>query len=93
MCAVDKRRSAEPEQARARTEDFMKIVVSAHSETPAARVLLNVVLHAIQERQAGHQKVCHGPLGPALSGERAYLKRRTGKRRLRSASYWGGRYT
>jgi hypothetical protein len=57
MRAVEERKSAEHDQARARIEDSMKIIESTHSETAAARESLNVVLLSMQERQAGIDKI------------------------------------
>ena len=55
--AVEERKSAEHDQARARIEDSMKIIESTHSETQAARESLNVVLLSLEERQAGIAKL------------------------------------
>src|ERR1039458_5203334 len=57
MRAVEERKSAEHDQARARIEDSMKIIESTHSETEAARESLNVVLLSMEERQAGIEKI------------------------------------
>ncbi|MBZ5625928.1 MAG: hypothetical protein LAQ69_45655 [Acidobacteriia bacterium] len=57
MRAVEERKSAEHDQARARIEDSMKIIESTHSETQAAKESLNVVLLSMQERQAGIEKI------------------------------------
>ena len=57
MRAVEERKSAERDQARARIEDSMKIIESTHSETQAARESLNAVLLSMQEHQAGIEKI------------------------------------
>ena len=57
MRAVEERKSAERDQARARIEDSMKIIESTHSETEAARESLNAVLLSMQEHQAGIEKI------------------------------------
>jgi hypothetical protein len=57
MRAVEERKGAEHDQARARIEDSMKIIESTHSETQAARESLNVVLLSMQERAAGIEKI------------------------------------
>ena len=57
MRAVEERKSAEHDQARARIEDSMRIIESTHSETQAARESLNVVVLSMQERQAGVGKI------------------------------------
>jgi hypothetical protein len=57
MRAVEERKSAEHDQARARIEDSMKIIESTHSETQAARESLNVVLRSMEERAAGIAKI------------------------------------
>jgi len=53
MRAIEERRSAEHDQARARIEDSMKIIESTQSETQAAKESLNVVLLSMEERAAG----------------------------------------
>lgn len=55
--AVEERKSAEHDMARARIEDSMKIIEATQSETEAARESLNVVLLSMQERKAGREKI------------------------------------
>ena len=57
MRAVEERKSAEHDQARARIEDSMKIIESTQSETQAAKESLNVVLLSMEERAAGIAKI------------------------------------
>ena len=57
MRAVEDRKSAEHDQARARIEDSMRIIETTQSETQAAKESLNVVLLSIQERAAGIEKL------------------------------------
>src|SRR6266545_3575942 len=60
MRAVEERKSAEHDQARARIEDSMKIIESTQSETQAAKESLNVVLLSMEERAAGIAKIREG---------------------------------
>ena len=55
--AVEERKSAEHEMARARVEDSMRIIESTHSETEAAKESLNVVLSLMEEHAAGIAKI------------------------------------
>ncbi|MCX6620213.1 MAG: hypothetical protein NTY38_03890, partial [Acidobacteria bacterium] len=57
MRAVEERKNAEREQARARIDDSMKIIQATQSETAAARESLNVTLLSIEERAAGLAKI------------------------------------
>jgi hypothetical protein len=55
--AVEERKSAEHDQARARIEDSMKIIETTQSETQAAKESLNVVLLSLEEHAAGIAKI------------------------------------
>lgn len=55
--ALDERRSAEQEQARARIEDSMRIIQTTQSETQAARESLSVALLSIEARAAGIERI------------------------------------
>ncbi len=57
MRAVEERKSAEHDQARARIEDSMKIVQATQSETSAAKEGLNILLLSMQEHAAGIEKI------------------------------------
>jgi hypothetical protein len=57
MRAVEDRKGAEHEMARARIEDSMKIIEATSSETEAAKESLNVVLLSMQEHAAGVAKI------------------------------------
>ena len=57
MRAVEERKSAEHDQARARIEDSMKIIQATQSETAAARESLNILLFSMQEHAAGIEKI------------------------------------
>jgi hypothetical protein len=57
MRAVEDRKGAEHDMARARIEDSMKIIEATSSETEAAKESLNVVLLSMQERTAGVAKI------------------------------------
>ncbi len=57
MRAVEERKSAEHDQARARIEDSMKIVQATQSETSAAEESLNILLLSMQEHAAGIEKI------------------------------------
>ena len=55
--AVEERKSAEHDQARARIEDSMKLIETTQSETQAAKESLNVVLLSLEEHAAGIAKI------------------------------------
>ena len=57
MRAVEERKSAEHDQARARIEDSMRIIETTQSETQAAKEASNVVMLSMQERAAGIEKI------------------------------------
>jgi hypothetical protein len=57
MRAVEERKSAEHDMARARIEDSMRIIESTQSETEAARQSLNVLMLSRQEYEAGIEKI------------------------------------
>ena len=57
MRAVEERKNAEHDQARARIEDSMRIIETTQSETQAAKEASNVVSLSMQERAAGIEKI------------------------------------
>ena len=57
MRAVEERKSAEHDMARARLDDSMKIIESTHSEAAALREMSNVAMLSEQERQAGIARI------------------------------------
>jgi hypothetical protein len=57
MRAVEERKAAEHEMARARIEDSMRIIETTQSETEAAKESLNVVLLSMEQHAAGIAKI------------------------------------
>ena len=68
--AVEERKSAEHDQARARIEDSMKIIETTQSETQAAKESLNVVLLSMQERRLASTRLRTKRSGRSSSGPR-----------------------
>ena len=57
MRAIEERKSAEHDMARARIEDSLKIIQATSSEAIAARESMNVARLSLEERRAGIEKI------------------------------------